>query len=47
MNHNVPTYENNTCVGIGPRNVGKTYYMLRMLEKKGEKKTNSYNNQIS
>ena len=32
-NPNVSTYENQAYVVIGPRNVGKTYYMLRMLEK--------------
>ena len=39
--------DNNTCVGsydnhayvvIGPRNVGKTYYMLKILEKIGNKR---------
>ena len=29
---NISTYENHVYVIIGPRNVGKTYYMLRMLE---------------
>ena len=32
-NHNVSAFENHAYVVIGPRNVGKTYYMLRMLEK--------------
>ena len=30
---NLATYENHACVVIGPRNVGKTYYMLKILEK--------------
>ena len=29
----VSTYENRANVIIGPRNVGKTYYMLKVLEK--------------
>ena len=32
-NNNVSTYENHAYVVIGPRNVGKTYYMLEVLEK--------------
>ena len=32
-NNNVSTYENHACVVIGPRNVGKSYYMLKILEK--------------
>ena len=32
-NPNVSTYENHAYVGIGPRNVGKTYYKLKILEK--------------
>ena len=38
-NNNVSTYENHAiyenhaCVVIGPRNVGKSYYMLKVLEK--------------
>ena len=31
----VSTYENHACVVIGPRNVGKIYYMLKILEKIG------------
>ena len=31
--NNVSPYENHACVVIGPRNVGKTYYMLKILEK--------------
>ena len=27
-NNNVSTFENHACVVIGPRNVGKTYYIL-------------------
>ena len=34
-NNNVSTYENHRHVVIGPSNVGKTYYMLKMLEKIG------------
>ena len=33
-NYNVSTYENRAKVVIGPRNVGKTYYILKVLEKK-------------
>ena len=32
-NPNVSTYENHAYVVIGPRNVHKTYYMLKILEK--------------
>ena len=35
---NVPKYENHAYVVIGPRNVGKTYYMLKILEKFGIKR---------
>ena len=35
---NVLTYENHAFVVIGPRNVGKTYYMLKVLEKIGKKR---------
>ena len=35
---NVPKYENHRHVVIGPSNVGKTYYMLKMLEKIGNKR---------
>ena len=34
----VPKYENHAFVVIGPRNVGKTYYMLKVLEKTGDKR---------
>ena len=34
----IPTYEIHACVVIGPRNVGKTYYMLKILEKIGNKR---------
>ena len=34
-NPNVSTYEHQANVVVGPRNVGKTYYMLRILEKLG------------
>ena len=33
VNNNVSTYENHRRVFIGPSNVGKTYYMLKILEK--------------
>ena len=33
-NNNVSNFEKHACVVIGPRNVGKTYYMLKVLEKK-------------
>ena len=36
-NPNFSTYENHTYVVIGARNVGKTYYMLKILEKLGNK----------
>ena len=39
-NSNVLTYENYRHVVIGPSNVGKTYYMLKILEKKGNKGPN-------
>ena len=35
---NISTYENHRHVVIGPSNVGKTYYMLKVLEKKGNKR---------
>ena len=34
----VSTYENHRHVIIGPSKVGKTYYMLKVLEKKGDKR---------
>ena len=34
----VPAYENRACVIIGARNVEKTYYMLKVLEKIGNKR---------
>ena len=37
-NVSVPAYENHAYVVIGPRNVGKTYYMLKVLEKIGNKR---------
>ena len=37
-NNKVSTYENRANVVIGPRNVGKTYYMLKVLEKTGNKR---------
>ena len=36
--NNVSTYENRANVIIGPRNVGKTFYMLKILEKIGEQR---------
>ena len=33
VNNNVSAYENHRHVIIGPSNVGKTYYMLKILEK--------------
>ena len=35
VNNNVSTYENHRHVIIGPSNVSKTYYMLKVLEKIG------------
>ena len=37
-NNNVSTYENHAYVVLGPRNLGKTFYMLKLLEKTGNKK---------
>ena len=37
-NLSVSTFENHAFVVIGPRNVGKTYYMLKILEKIGNKR---------
>ena len=37
VNNNVSTYENHRHVVIGRSNVGKTYYMLKILEKIVEK----------
>ena len=34
----VSTYENHAYMVIGPRNVGKTYYMLKVFEKIGNRK---------
>ena len=36
--NNVPKYENHAYVVIGPKNVGKTYYMLKVLEKIGNRR---------
>ena len=38
INNNVLTYENHRQVAIGPSNVGKTFYMLKILEKIGNKR---------
>ena len=38
INNNVSKFENRANVVIGPRNVGKTYYMLKVLEKIGNKR---------
>ena len=35
---NISAYENHAYVVIGPRNVGKTYYMLKMLERIGNQR---------
>ena len=35
---NISTYENHRHVVIGPSNAGKTYYMLKILEKIGNKR---------
>ena len=35
---NISTYENHRHVVIGPSNVGKTYYMLKILEKMGNQR---------
>ena len=37
-NPNATTYENHAYVVIGPRNVGKNYYMLKILSKIGNKR---------
>ena len=34
----VSKFEKHACVFVGPRNVGKTYYMLKILEKIGNKR---------
>ena len=36
-NPNVSAHEKHAYVVIGPKNVGKTYYMLKMLEKVSNK----------
>ena len=38
INNSVSTFENRANVIIGPRNVGKTYYILKVLEKIGNKR---------
>ena len=38
VNNIVSTYENHRHVVIGPSNVGKTFYMLKVLEKIGNKR---------
>ena len=37
-NPNISTYENNAYVVVGPRHVGKTFYMIKMLEKTGNQR---------
>ena len=37
-NPNLSTYENRANVVIGPRNIGKTYFMLKVLEKIGKQR---------
>ena len=39
VDNNLSTYENHRHVIIGPSNVGKTYYMLNVLEKIGNKRS--------
>ena len=34
----ISKFENHACVIVGPRNVGKTYYMLKIFEKIGNKR---------
>ena len=34
----VPKHENHAYVVFGPRNLGKTYYMLKVLEEIGDKR---------
>ena len=46
-NPSVSAFENCAYVIIGPRNVDKTYYMLKILEKNRRQKTYSYNNLIT
>ena len=41
VNNNVSTFENHRHVVIGPSNVGKTNYMLKVLEKIGNKRPNN------
>ena len=38
INNKVSTYENHAYVVIGPRNVGKTYYILKVLEQIGNRR---------
>ena len=38
INNDVSKYENHAYVVVGPRNVGKTYYMLKVFEKIGNKR---------
>ena len=38
VDNNPSTYENRANVVIGPTNIGKTYYMLKVLEKIGNKR---------
>ena len=38
VNNDVSTYENHRHVVIGPSNFGKTYYMLKILEKIGSRR---------
>ena len=38
INNNVSTFENHACVVIGHRNVGKTCYIPKILEKVGNKR---------
>ena len=38
INNNVSKFENGANVVVGPRNIGKTYYMLKVLEKIGDQR---------
>ena len=37
-NTTLPAYENHRNINVGPSKVGRTYYMLKILEKKGNKR---------
>ena len=46
-NPSVSRNGNHAHIVIGPRNVGKIFYMLKIVEKIGNKKTCSYCSQIT